>query len=80
MAVSWGMEALMFGNLIMLASGFFANSPNSARNVAVRLASFKRSKPGSFSLSINNSGKIEDYPYEFGIVSALLVTLFMVEK
>jgi hypothetical protein len=40
-AFSCGMDALMFGSLMMLASGFFASSPSSASALPVRWSSVR---------------------------------------
>ncbi len=40
---SWGSEALMFGSLMMLASGFRASSPRKARLSGTRWASVRSS-------------------------------------
>ena len=42
-AWSWGMEALMFGSLTMLASGVFARSPSDDSASGMRWASVSRS-------------------------------------
>ena len=42
-AFNCGIEALMFGNLMMLASGVFANSPSSAKASATFWSSVKTS-------------------------------------
>ena len=38
---SWGIDALMFGSLMMLASGVLASSPSSARASLVRWSSVR---------------------------------------
>jgi hypothetical protein len=42
-ALSWGTEAEMFGSLMMLASGFLASSPSSARSLAMRCSGLSSS-------------------------------------
>ena len=52
-AMSWGIEALMFGSLMMLASGVWARSPNWVRKSGMRCCSvrlsgkFARMRPAS---------------------------------
>jgi hypothetical protein len=43
-AFNWGTEALMFGNLMILASGFLAKFPNSNKSFETCCSSFKTSE------------------------------------
>ena len=43
-AINWGTEALILGNLMMFASGFFANSPSCVRASSIRWFSGKTSE------------------------------------
>ena len=48
-AFSWGMEALMFGSLMMFAAGDWVSSPSSARASPMRCSSVRRS--GKFAMT-----------------------------
>lgn len=63
-SLSWGMEALIFGNLIMLASSFCVSSPSMARASGLRCSGLSTSENCEIMRAANEmSGLLTLMPY-----------------